>query len=125
MMPDPERSYLDMSPEELDLEIGRLALAEQFGSKPVSDAEARAVAGRWFAMNLARLRSGVCAHPLVQSQLLDKGAQNRNDLFAAIADAVAKLAAFGIVPVTLLSARLVHYGVNRLCAEAEARGQSS
>jgi hypothetical protein len=124
-MPESDTHYLDRTPDELDLELGRLLLADQLGSKPMSDTEAIATARRWLTTNLARLRGGVCGSPFVQQQLLAKPAQNRNELFAAVVDAVAKLAGFGSVPATLLAARLVHYGLGRLCGEAESTSKEA
>jgi hypothetical protein len=106
---------LEKSTDELDLVIGRYLLADQLGSKPVADAEAKAAAGRWLASNMARFRQGVCGHAIVQAHLLDKKAQNRNELFAAMVDALLRVPGLGQIPIAVLAARLVHYGVGQLC----------
>jgi hypothetical protein len=108
---------LEKSPEELDLEIGRLLLADQFGSKPFSEAEAMAAARRWLAANIAKLRDGICSNTLVQNELLNQKARSRNELFAAVADALVRVPGLGGIPVVVLAARLIHYGMGQLCGE--------
>lgn len=103
------------SPDDLDIAIGRSLLVDELGSKDVSDHEAREVGLRWFTARLDTFREVVCAHPLVRSQLLLKSAQKRNELFAAVVDALMAWKGYGRIPVTTLGARLVHYGVQNLC----------
>ena len=119
-MPTTPDDYLALAPEALDLEIGRALMAGQLGAKPVPDAEARAAAARWFEANLARFRGAVCGHPVVQAQLLDKQAQGRNELFAAVADALGKMAGIPGLPILALAAKLLHYGLGQLCPAVTA-----
>src|SRR3972149_2262987 len=104
---DDTSKVLQMSTDELDLIIGETLLAKEFGSKPASNAEKRAMARRWFEGNLDRFRNAVCPNALVRAYLL--GAQNRtrSELLAAVADALLKLGGWGVIPVVVLSARLM------------------
>src|ERR1044072_6003883 len=94
-----------MSADELDLIIGASLLDDGFGSKPVSDAEKRAVALTWFNDNLNRFRQAICTSAFVQNYLLGKENKNRNEIFAAVVDALLKLGGWGIIPITVLGAR--------------------
>jgi hypothetical protein len=108
---------LQKSVDELDIELGRLLLADEFGFKPITEAHAKATARHWLAANIVRFRNVVCTHPVIQKQLLHKQAQTRNELFLAVADALVRLQGLDGIPVALLAARLIHYGLEKLCAE--------
>ncbi|MBI4277569.1 MAG: hypothetical protein HY660_03850 [Armatimonadetes bacterium] len=112
-----DADLLAKSADDLDLEIGRTLLADQLGSKDVTDSEAKAAARRWLAANLDGFRRAVCTNAVVRGQLMAQTSKTRNELFAAVLDALLKVGGGGIVPVATLSARLIHYGLDRLCAE--------
>ena len=118
-----ESKLLDMSIDDLDLEIGRSLLADELGSKDISDSEVRSAARRWLQSNLVRFRTGVCSSTMVRDQLMGKSKKTRNELFAAVLDALLKVGGLGPVPVASLTARLIHYGLEQLCPEF-AEGQS-
>jgi hypothetical protein len=61
---------------------------------------------------------------MVQNQLLDEKAQSRNELFAGVVDALLRVPGLGAIPVTLLAARLIHYGMEQLCSEVPAKHKS-
>jgi hypothetical protein len=103
------------SPDDLDLEIGRLLLADELGSKDVGDDEARAVARRWFATQIEKFRLAICSNSVIQNHLSGANAKTRNELFAAVADALLASRYYSGVPVATLSARLIHYGVEQVC----------
>lgn len=110
-----DNEALAKSMDELDLEIGRALLGDALGSKKVSDRELRSTARRWFEANLANFKVAVCSNEIVQSQLIGKANKTRNELFAAVADALMKIGGIA-VPLATLSAKLVHYGLEKLCA---------
>jgi hypothetical protein len=122
-MDDPS-NVLDMSAAELDLVIGESLLAGQFGSKPASDTEKQALARRWFEINQDRFRNAVCPNPIVSGYLLGKENKTRNELLAAVVDALLKLGGWGTIPVAVLSARLLNYGLDRLCPENKGESQT-
>lgn len=118
-----EHKFPTASPEELDIEIGRYLLAHELGSKDIGDDEARAVGQRWFAARLEIWRGEVCTNPIVRSQLMGTTAKTRNELFAAVVDALLKFTDVAGIPVTTLAARLIHYGVEQLCPELAEAGK--
>lgn len=107
--------FLSKSNEEMDLIIGESLLGEGFGSKPASDSEKLEAAKNWFESNLNRFKNAVCPNPLVREYILGKKNQTRNEIFAAVVDGLLKLGGWGSVPVAVLSARLVNYGLDQLC----------
>jgi hypothetical protein len=111
-------SELDKSLDELDIEIGRALLKGRLGGKPLPDTEVKATAGRWFASNLQRFRAAVCDNPVIKSHVLHKDAQKRNELFVAISQILHLLDWISPVPVAPLAARIVNYGLEKLCAES-------
>lgn len=106
---------LAKSVDDLDLEIGRALLADELGSKKVSDRELRSTARRWLESNIDNFRYAICGNEIVQSQLMGEENIKRNELFTAVADALLSISGIG-VPLTTLAARLIHYGLERLCA---------
>ena len=110
-----EEECLAKSIDQLDLEIGRSILAEELGSKEASDREARSTAHRWLLTNIDRFRSSICSSPIVCEQLMGKNTKSRNELFAAVMDALLQIGGLGPVPVASLTARLLHYGLENLC----------
>jgi hypothetical protein len=113
----PHLEFPSASPEDLELQIGRHLLADDLGSKPVSDDEARAVGHRWFENRLEGFRLSVCANPIVMGHLTGAKVKARNELFAAVVDSLLTISGHGGVPVTTLAARLIHYGVGVLCPD--------
>jgi hypothetical protein len=110
---------LNMTADDLDLIIGESLLEKYMGAKPASNSEKIAVAGRWFESNLNRFHNAVCPNPVVQKYLLGKDNETRNELFAAVVDALLTLGGVGTIPIAVLSARLIHYGLDQLCSTNE------
>jgi hypothetical protein len=108
---------LEMSTDELDLAIGECLMG--LGSKSASESETKAVANRWFEINLDRFHDAVCPNPVVQKYLLGQDNKTRNELLAAVVDALLTLGGVGTIPITVLSARLIHYGLDQLCLKNE------
>jgi len=108
---------LSMSLEELDLTIGEILIKDEFGMKSASDAEKRLTARRWFEGNLNRFRTAVCPNAIVRRYLLGQENKTRNELFAAVVGALLKLGGWETIPVAILSARLINYGLDRLCSQ--------
>jgi hypothetical protein len=115
----PDRNYLAMSEEELDLVLGEALLASSLGSKQISDTEKRTAAKNWFTANLKRIVQAVCIDAGVTNFLLGPQRKERNLLFVTVADALVKM--FGqevhFVPTGALAAKLIHYGIDNLCKD--------
>lgn len=111
-----EPDFLRMSEEELDLIIGEALFRDSLGSKPISDFEKRAGAINWFQANIQRLSDAVCQDKGVINFLVGPERAERNVLFGAVVDALTGVFG-GTVPLGALSAKLLHYGVDRLCDE--------
>lgn len=109
-----DKELLNMSVDELDLEIGRALLGGELGSKDISDRELRTTARRWLESNLVNFRDTICNNEIVQQQLMADESKSRNELFTAVADALMKMSGIA-VPFTTLAARLIHYGLNKIC----------
>ncbi len=114
--------YLRMAPQDLELAIGASLLEDTFGAKPATDVEKRSAAAQWFVANLGRFRQGVCGNQLIRNDLFGKDTQDRNVLFGTVIDTLAKLGGFP-VPVAAIAAKLIHYGLDQLCAKANEQGQ--
>ena len=112
-----ELALLDVPENELDLLIGEALVAEEFGAKELSEAEKRATARRWFDLHLAEFQHAICVESSLRTKLFAPESMDRNTLFAGVADAVSTVALGVPVPVALLSARLVKYGLDKLCAD--------
>jgi hypothetical protein len=121
-MPGDDLKYLEMSPHELDLDIGSSLLEDTFGAKDATDAEKRAAAADWFHANLGRFRNGVCGNQLIRKDLFGDDKQDRNVLFGTVIDTLAKLGGFP-VPVAAIAAKLIHYGLDQLCVDTTAPRQ--
>ncbi|MET8682527.1 hypothetical protein ABZW18_34510 [Streptomyces sp. NPDC004647] len=117
MVTQSDLALLDLPERQLDVMLGEALTAEEFGKRDYSDIERQAVARRWLTANLGRIRSAVCG-PALRAVLRSAEAEKRNLLFAAVADAL--IVGFqGLpVPVAVLAARLVHYGLDDLCGPA-------
>ena len=107
---------LSMSLDELDLLIGESLMEGELGMKPPSNAEKRRAAQKWFEINLKRFSGVVCSNKIVKDYLLGKENKTRNELLAAVIDTLLKLGGFGTIPVAVLSARIIHFGLDRLCS---------
>ncbi len=108
-------TLLEASLEQLDARIGAALTKGALGSRSASEAECRQAGRRWFEANLTRLQVCVCAHPTVRAHCAGAAAE-RAALVASVADALARSAEIRLVPSDVLAARLVHFGLERLCA---------
>lgn len=107
------RDLLELSEAELDVRLGEALYGEEFGAKEPTDAEKRRRAEHWFAGQRAQLQQAICGQPFVQRYVQKKDAIER-ELFDAVLSAVASLAGLP-VPVAVLAAKIVRYGVTNLC----------
>ena len=104
--------YLNMNDDELLLCLGNHLFQSGFGSKPVPDAEKRQAAARWFEDTLPEVRKRICGNATLRTQI-GPSAANRNAIFAILIDSLAHLG----VPAAALAARLINYGIEKLCPE--------
>jgi hypothetical protein len=107
-------ALLDLDSDALYMAIGRAVLAAELKSKEPGDEESRDAGRAWFEHNLDAFRKAVCTSIRVRRLIFSPGSVERNMLFAAIIDALAAAGGFQ-VPVTVVSAQLVHYGLGKLC----------
>ncbi|MEV5433187.1 hypothetical protein [Streptomyces sp. NPDC052701] len=111
------QDYLAKSSDELDLVIGGALLAEGFGGKDPSDSDRRVAARRWFQANLSQFRELICGNQTIAAAFASSG-RDRNALLTALVDVLGSQ--YGMtVPVTALSAQIIHYGVDKLCPSLE------
>ena len=110
-----EKWLLDKSTDELDLMLGEALTADDFGAKDLSDIEKQATARRWFTLHLKDFQHALCISP-IRTKIFSAKQVDRNALFAAVIDTLGKLAGLS-VPVAVLSARIIHYGLDQLCAD--------
>ena len=114
-----DTNWLEVSTDELDLLLGHSLLAGSLGSKSAGERDKRVAAQRWLSANLERIQVAVCTNESVRRMLADPLAGDRERLHVAVTDALAAVPGLGIVPTAALGARLVHFGVGRLCAVPE------
>jgi hypothetical protein len=113
-----EPNYLELSEDQIDLILANSLLAGSLGAKEFSDEEKKEVARNWFRARLDWLRENVCNKGLANT-VVGPDKESRNVLFGMIVDVVEKL--HGVpVPVGALSAKLLHYGISKLCASSKA-----
>lgn len=104
---------LSLSEAELDRRLGAALYDDDFGAKDPSEAEQRRRGAGWFEARRDQLQRAVCAQPVVQRYVKNKDAVER-ELFDAVLSAVAALAGIP-VPVGVLAAKIVRYGLSNLC----------
>lgn len=120
MVSEGELALLDAPADELDLLLGEALVADEFGAKDLSDAEKQAAARRWFNAHLEEFRHAICVASPLRTKIFAAEKMERTALFAAVIDTLGT-GAFGMpVPVAVLSARLIKYGLDKLCAEGAA-----
>jgi hypothetical protein len=118
-----ELLLLNKSAHELEIMMGEALVADEFGAKDLTNVEKQATARRWFAAHLSEFREALCVSP-IRTEIFSAAKSDRNMLFAAVVDGLGKIHGLP-VPVAVLSARLVHYGLDQLCAETEGRPKDS
>jgi hypothetical protein len=106
-------ALLDLPTWQLDVMLGEALTAGEFGAKDLSDIEKQTAARRWLSVNLDRMRDAICGSR-VRTVLFGAEAEKRNLLFAAVVDALGTVRGLP-VPVSVLAARLIHYGLDRIC----------
>ena len=107
-------SLLDLDSEALYTLIGRAVLASELKSAEPGDEESRSTGRAWFEQNLDTFRRAVCTSVRIRQQVFAPGKVERNMLFATVVDALAAIGGFP-VPVMVISAQIVHFGLGRLC----------
>lgn len=109
-----EDRYLGMSDDDLLLEIGDALFKQSFGAKPMSDAEKRQAGTRWFEANISSFRDRICQDTTFRAQFAP-AARERNEIFRMLIDIVA--AHFIGVPAGAVAAKLLNYGLGKLCPQ--------
>lgn len=112
-MPSGDADLLDLSAQQLDVLLGEALYADDFGAKEPSESDKRRRGENWFAAQTAQLQQAVCGHAAVQRYVTNKDAIER-ELFDAVLSALASLVGMP-VPVAVLAAKIVRYGVTNLC----------
>jgi hypothetical protein len=115
---DESMKLLTMSEADLDLMIAKFLLEGELRMKPFSENERRFIAQQWFKKNLKKFQSAICSNLIVQG-ILKKENKTQMELAAAVMDALLAIGGWGNIPVTVLSARLINYGLEKLCHESE------
>jgi hypothetical protein len=113
-------ALLDVPSSELDLIIGEAVVAGEFGAKDLTDAEKQSTARAWLEVHRKEFRRAICVDSPVRAHVSTAESMDRTTLFAGVMDAVATVTLGIPVPVAVLSARLVKYGLDKLCAEPVA-----
>lgn len=113
MMSEADLALLSLPTRDLDIMLGEALTAGEFGAKDLSDTEKEAVARRWLTTELDRIHDAICGSR-VRTIMFGAETEKRNLLFAAVADALGSLRGLP-VPVSVLSARLIQYGLDRIC----------
>jgi len=111
-----QRELLGLTASELELMLGDALVADEFGAKDLSAAERRAAARRWFNAHLQDFREAICVSSPLRTMIFSADKVDRNTLFAAVIDAVGTTVLGTHVPIAVLSARLIQYGLDTLCA---------
>lgn len=106
-------TLLDLPTWQLDVMLGEALTAGDFGARDQTDIEKQAIARNWLTANLDPMREAVCGSR-VRAIMFGPDTEKRNLLFAAVLDGLGTLRGLP-VPVSVLSARLVHYGLDRIC----------
>lgn len=105
-------SLLELDERELDIAIGSAISEGEFGAKDLTDAEKRRRGNNWFNAQIPDLRTALCAQPFVDAYLETSTAER--ELFDAIIAVLSSV--LGVpVPVGVLAAKTIRYGVGRLC----------
>jgi hypothetical protein len=118
----PDRpAELDLDEADLDLLIGAAIAETSFGSKDLSDGEKREIAQEWFAERADDVRTAVCSSPVVTTYLHPRSATER-ELYDAVLGALTYLTAIP-VPLGLLAAKVLRYGLHRLCPDIAEEAQ--
>lgn len=110
------QELLEVSVDELDARLGAALRSGALGSKSASPAEQREAGRRWFSSSLPRIQAVVCAHPVVLAHCAQVTVVERTELLAGVREALTGTSEFQIVPRDVLAARLVLFGVERMCA---------
>jgi len=117
MIKDIDYGMLSLSTEELELLLGEGLLSDQIGSKPIRDKEKKEISQRWFYKKLDLMADILCNDHFVQTEILSKKVTDRNIILSTLVDALSS--AFGMVPISVLAAMLIKYGLEKLCCEGE------
>lgn len=109
-------AVLDLDESQIDLLIGQELLRDMPGATEASDGDMRLAAAAWFVRVRADVAGSVCKSPSVIRYLSKDGAVER-ELFDAIIAALGFMTGLP-VPLSLLAAKIIRFGVTRLCSES-------
>jgi hypothetical protein len=112
--------FLELSDAQLDALIGEHLLEGDFGAKDVTAAEKQRIGASWFESRRDEFRQSVCTSQAVRVYVGQSGATEK-ELADAVVGALAFLAG-GPVPVALLAAKVLRFGLTRLCPDLVAQG---
>ena len=115
-----ELALLDVPSSELELIIGEAVVAGEFGAKDLTDADKQSAGRAWLERHRKELRRAICVDSPLRNNVFAAESMDRTTLFAGVIDAVGTVTLGIPVPAAVLSARLVQYGLDKLCAEAAA-----
>lgn len=107
-------ALLRLDEYELDAAIGAAISAGEFGAKDLSESEKQRRGAIWYDLHLPDLRAALCGQAFV-AKYTEADSTAERELFDAIVALLAS--AVGVpVPVGVLAAKTIRYGVGRLCA---------
>lgn len=112
---------LDLDETQLDVLIGEALLRDMPGASEASDGDKVLATTSWFVRVRLELAGSVCQSPSVIRYLSKDGAAER-EVFDAVVAALGFVAGIP-VPLSLLAAKIVRFGVTRLCSEAPTQGE--
>ena len=108
-----DSNLLSLTEQELDMRLGEALCADDFGAKDLTDADKRRRAENWFSARKGQFQKAVCSDSFVQNYVQNKNAVER-ELFDAVLSALVVLVGIP-VPIGVLAAKIVRYGVTNLC----------
>jgi hypothetical protein len=112
---------LDLDERQIDLRLGEALLRrDHLGATDLADSDKIAATEAWFARTRQDIALRICHERLVVQYLSKDGAGER-ELLDAIVSAVGFLAGVP-VPLSLLGAKVIRFGVSRLCRESSDQG---
>src|SRR5215813_6587867 len=112
-MTDEGLNLLTLSESELDRLIGDALYADDFVAKAPTDTDKRLRAERWFASRSGEFRQVICGQRIVKRYVQNKDSVER-ELFDFLVATLATVPGIP-VPMGVLAAKIVRFGVTNLC----------
>lgn len=111
---------LDLDERQIDLRLGEALLRDHLGVADLADGDKIAATEAWFARTRQDIALRICRERLVV-QYLSKDSAGERELLDAIVGALGFLVGVP-VPLSLLGAKVIRFGVSRLCRESSGQG---